>query len=188
MNVMRKTRRQRMTTIAVVLGWIGIAALAVGIALAFLEDARPLAISVVAAGLGIASIVMARMSRQGHPRLGTIALYAGVVAAWGTIVLTGTLITSIHSIPPAMNDVSVVVSGEQGYEVFLIDNGSVRTLMPLPEWTFPASTSGDETLTTFVRAPARAPDSPVSCRIIWNGEVVVDHTAEGEVTCHYINW
>lgn len=179
------TPSRRIATLSLVLGWIGVAALLVSLLLLFVGGARHLPLGLTAGLAGAIAIVLVRLSGPTRKITVTLALIVGLIALWLTALLAWAVVTDIRADSSQMHDVSIAVSGEPGYEVFLIDSSQVQTVKPPKDWTFPLSTATEETKIVFVRAPEDSPESTVSCTITWEGEVVFEKSGAGEITCHY---
>lgn len=166
--------------------WTGAVALLLSAALIvlFLPIAALLPIAAAAACLAIAALLLGvRGMRSAVPRAGTSAVVVAAVALVVDLVLIVVMAVGVLG-GNGLNQVEVRATGGPTFTVSFADD----TQSYDEEWASSGwkqyTTTGDSA-EIAVTAPDDDSDSTVSCQILWNGELVVELSGTGAVTCRY---
>lgn len=166
--------------------WIGAVALvlsAVLIALLF-PIAGALPVAAAAALLSMAALLLGiRATRAHRPREATAAIVVAAVALLVDLVLIVVMAVGVLG-GNGLNQVEVRATGGPMFTVSYADD----TQSYDEEWASSGwkqyTTTGDSA-EIAVTAPDDDTDSTVSCQILWNGELVLEQSGVGSVTCRY---
>lgn len=166
--------------------WTGAVALLLSAALIvlFIPIAALLPIAAAAAFLAIAALLLGvRGMRSAVPRAGTSAVIVAAVALVVDLVLIVVMAVGVLG-GNGLNQVEVRATGGPTFTVSFADD----TQSYDEEWASSGwkqyTTTGDSA-EIAVTAPDDDSDSTVSCQILWNGELVVELSGTGAVTCRY---
>lgn len=178
-------RPPRTPTLAV---WLSGAALVlcVLLALPYLAVRSPIALLffVLAAGAGIAGVVLGIRARRSASARGGWAMICAVLALLISCVMAVVFIVGMIS-TTSINDVELRGQGPEGTSATFSNDMEERTEKWPSEGWARFNTKGSWAELTL-EVPEDADSETVSCQIIWNGEVVVDETSDsGTVTCRY---
>lgn len=166
--------------------WIGAAALLLSAALIALlfpiTGLLPVAVS--AAALSIVALLLGfRATRAHRPREAMAAIIVAAVALVVDLVLIVVMAVGVLS-GNGLDQVEVRATGGPSFTVSYADD----TQSYDEEWASSGwkkyTTTGDSA-EIAVTAPDDDMDSTVSCQILWNGELVVEQSGVGSVTCRY---
>ena len=171
---------------ALIGSWTGAVALLLAAALIvlFFPIAALIPIAAAAAFLAIAALFLGiRGKRPGMPRAGTAAVIVAAVALVIDLVLVVVMTFGVLG-GNGLNQVEVRATGGPTFTVSFADD----TQSYDEEWASSGwkqyTTTGDSA-EIAVRAPDDDTDTTVSCQILWNGELVVELSGTGAVTCRY---
>lgn len=166
--------------------WTGALALLLAAALIvlFFPIAALLPLAAAAACLAIAALFLGiRGNRSGMPRTGTAAVIVAAIALVIDLVLVVVMAFGVLG-GNGLNQVEVRATGGPTFMVSFADD----TQSYDEEWASSGwkqyTTTGDSA-EIAVTAPDDDSDSTVSCQILWNGELVVELSGTGAVTCRY---
>lgn len=164
--------------------WLGVLALVVSVVLIalVLPVAAVLPAALLAALLAIVAIVLG--IRAAAPRGSTPSVAAASLA----IVLDVIVIVIMSAGVLGGNGLAQVEVRATGGPVFRVSFAD-DTRSYDEEWDssgWKRYTTAGDSAQIAVTAPADASDQEVTCAIVWNGEVVVEQTGSGSVTCRYV--
>lgn len=166
---------------------LGVLALVVSVVLIslVLPVAAVLPAALLAALLAIVAIVLGiRTRRAAAPRGSTPSVAAASLA----IVLDVIVIVIMSAGVLGGNGLAQVEVRATGGPVFRVSFAD-DTRSYDEEWDssgWKRYTTAGDSAQIAVTAPADASDQEVTCAIVWNGEVVVEQTGSGSVTCRYV--
>ncbi|WP_312171691.1 hypothetical protein [Microbacterium sp.] len=166
--------------------WIGAFALLFSAALImlFLPIAALLPLAAGAAVLAVIALILGiRGRRSRESRAGTAAVVVATVALVVDLALIVVMAVGVLG-GNGLTQVQVRATGGPTFTVLYADD----TRSYDEEWSSSGwkqyTTTGDSAEIT-VKAPDDDTDSAVSCQILWNGELVVEQSGTGSVTCQY---
>lgn len=138
---------------------------------------------VLAAAAGITGIVLGLRARRPGSARGGWALVCALVSLLIGVVLAIIFVVGMIS-ATSLNKVELRGQGPEGMSATMDHDTTPRTeTWPAEGWA-KFNTKGSWAELTL-EAPEDAVSQSVSCQIIWNGEVVIDETSIGTVTCRY---
>lgn len=166
--------------------WIGAAALLLSAALIVLILPIAALLPVAAAAVLLAAVALLlgiRGTRSAVPRAGRAAIIVAAVALVIDLVLVVVMAVGVLG-GNGLNQVEVRATGGPTFTVSFADD----TQSYDEEWASSGwkqyTTTGDSAEIAVI-APDDDTDSTVSCQILWNGELVVDLSGTGAVSCRY---
>lgn len=166
--------------------WLGALALVVSavlIALVF-PVAAVLPVALVGALLAVVAVVLGlRAPRSSGPLVSRASVVTATLALVADVIVIVVMAIGVLG-GSGLDQVEVRATGGPSFRVSFADD----TRSYDEEWDSSGwkqyTTTGDSA-EIVVTAPADAAEQEVTCQIVWNGEVVVEQTGTGSVTCRY---